>query len=75
MDLASYLLPQGVDLPLLFFSSVLLDMENHRKPSLLFHVPCLFVLTQLLSWVTTRESVLVCLPMSPCSGFELPGSL
>ncbi|EDL10276.1 mCG140192, isoform CRA_a, partial [Mus musculus] len=30
-------------------------MENHRKPSLLFHVPCLFVLTQLLSWVTTQE--------------------
>nr|NP_001034330.1 butyrophilin-like precursor [Mus musculus]AAH46609.1 Butyrophilin-like [Mus musculus] len=30
-------------------------MENHRKPSLLFHVSCLFVLTQLLSWVTTKE--------------------
>ncbi|XP_029327476.1 LOW QUALITY PROTEIN: butyrophilin subfamily 3 member A2-like [Mus caroli] len=30
-------------------------MENHGKPSLLFHVSCLFVLTQLLSWVTTQE--------------------
>ncbi|NP_109672.1 butyrophilin-like 6 isoform X1 [Mus musculus] len=30
-------------------------MENHRKPSLLFHVSCLFVLIQLLSWVTTKE--------------------
>ncbi|EDL26813.1 mCG134626, isoform CRA_a, partial [Mus musculus] len=30
-------------------------MENHRKPSLLFHVPCLFVLTQLLGWVTSKE--------------------
>ncbi|XP_029387426.1 LOW QUALITY PROTEIN: butyrophilin subfamily 1 member A1-like [Mus pahari] len=30
-------------------------MENHRKPSVLFQVSCLFVLTQLLSWVTTKE--------------------
>ncbi|XP_021042237.1 butyrophilin subfamily 1 member A1-like [Mus caroli] len=30
-------------------------MENHHKPSLLFNVSCLFVLTQLLSWVTTKE--------------------
>ncbi|XP_021074024.1 butyrophilin subfamily 3 member A2-like [Mus pahari] len=30
-------------------------MENHHKPSVLFQVSCLFVLTQLLSWVTTQE--------------------
>ncbi|XP_021044944.1 butyrophilin-like protein 1 [Mus pahari] len=30
-------------------------MENHHKPSVLYHVSCLFVLTQLLSWVTTQE--------------------
>nr|XP_034380656.1 butyrophilin subfamily 3 member A2-like [Arvicanthis niloticus] len=30
-------------------------MENCCKPSLLFSVSCLFVLTQLLSWVTTQQ--------------------
>ncbi|XP_021044914.1 butyrophilin subfamily 3 member A2-like [Mus pahari] len=30
-------------------------MENHHKSSVLFQVTCLLVLTQLLSWVTTKE--------------------
>lgn len=68
VDLASYLLPQGIDLPLPFFLFSSENMENRCKPSLQFCVSCLFVLTQLLSWVTTGECVLVSLPMSPYSG-------
>ncbi|XP_021074033.1 butyrophilin subfamily 3 member A2-like [Mus pahari] len=40
-------------------------MVNHPKHSVLFQVSCLFVLTQLLSWVTTSESFRVFGPSDP----------
>ena len=58
-----------------FFLQLGRTWKNHHKLFLLFLVSCLFVLTQLLSWVTTSEFVLFCLPMSPYSELELPGSL